>query len=278
MSVLHFDAHGADPDYKVGDTLRIQETLGGEGFARRFVAPLLRRHFPGREPASIRVLDVGCGMGHAVAALRQLGYDAWGLEPGGRLNDALPEMRAFVHPCFSQDVPRLYPEMEKFDLAMSNGVIEHVGTRDGNADLVPNYRGFREIFVTSQLALLRPGGLLLICGPNRLFPFDFQHGHYYGPLPTLKKALPLCHYMTIPWHKGNHLATYADLRRIAEASGFAVDFLDESQRNYSSMSQLRNRPLLRAAFKSYITAVALLPLPFRRLFETHTVFVCCRLR
>lgn len=51
-----------------------------------------------------------------------------------------------------------------------------------------------------------------------------------------------------------------------------------TSRNFRPQRHARNRPLLRAAFKSYITAVSILPLPLRRLFETHTVFVCCRLR
>lgn len=276
MSVLNYDAHGADPAYKVGEKLRIQEIIGSEGIARRFVAPLLRRHFPGREPATIRVLDVGCGLGRAIIALRELGYDAWGLEPGGRLNDADRDVRNYIYTCFSQDIPSLHPEMEKFDLIMSHGVIEHVGTTDGNADLVPDYESFREIFIASQLALLRSGGLLLVCGPNRLFPFDFQHGHRYGVLPALKTRLPFLKYLTIPWHPRNHLVSHAELQRIAQKSSFAVDFLDESQRNYSSMSQLRNRPLMRAAFKTYITIVSPLPLVLRRHLETHTVFVCRR--
>ena len=277
MSVLNYDAHGADPAYKLGDKLRVQEIIGSEGIARRFIAPMLRRHFPGHEPATIRVLDVGCGLGRAVTALRGFGYDAWGLEPGGRLNDADADARKYIYTCFSQDLSGIHPELEGFDLIMSHGVIEHVGTSDGNAALVPDCARFRQTFIASQLALLRPGGLLLVCGPNRLFPFDFQHGHRYGPLPRLKAALPLFHYLTIPWHPGNHLVSHGDLRRIAVRSGIHVDFPDESQRNYSSMSQLRRRPLMRVVFKIYISLVSTLPRCLRRLLETHTVFVCRRL-
>lgn len=268
-------AYGADPDYKVGQQLALQEKLGSEGIAKRFVAPMLQRHFPDRCPELIRVLDVGCGLGHTINALRELGYDAWGLEPGGRRNDADPQAQGFILPYFSQDLRRNRPDIEKFDMVMSHAVIEHVGTTDGNGDLAPDYRDYRVLFVNSQLDLLRPGGLLLLCGPNRLFPLDFQHGdHTYGGLGPLKHAMPMLRHVTIPWHKRNFLVSYGDMAAIARESGRRLTFLDESQRGYSTMSQFRDRPNLQAAYRAYIACVSHLPRPVRRPFETHTILVC----
>jgi len=269
------EAYGADPDYKVGEQLAMQEQLGSEGIAKRFVAPMLQRHFAHRRPETVRVLDVGCGLGHTINVLRELGYDAWGLEPGGRRKDADSRAAPFILPYFSQDLPQSRPDIEKFDMVMSHAVIEHVGTTDGNGDLAPDYRDYRVLFVNSQLDLLRPGGLLLLCGPNRLFPFDFQHGdHQYGVLGPLKRSVPALRHITIPWHKRNFLVSYGDMAAIARQSGRRLTFLDEPQRGYSSMSQFRNRPSLQAAYRAYISGVSMLPRAVRRPFETHTILVC----
>src|SRR6185437_15560489 len=96
-----------------------------------------------------------------------------------------------------------------------SGVVEHVGTSDGNSSLVANFRDFRLNFIASQLDLLRDGGILMVCGPNRLFPFDFQHGdHYYGPLRFFDR-FPVARHMTLPWHPKNHLVSYKDLKGLA---------------------------------------------------------------
>jgi SAM-dependent methyltransferase len=268
-------AHGADPHYKVGNELAVQERIGTYGIAQRFVAPMLRRHFSGRPPETVRVLDVGCGLGFAILGLRNLGYDAWGLEPGGRRDDADARALPYIYPFFSQDLLKRYPDIQKFDLVMSHGVIEHVGTADGNADLVPDYQQYRETFVHSQLELLKPKGILIVCGPNRLFPFDFQHGdHKYGVLGSLKRRIPILCHLTIPWHERNHLVSYGDLQNIALQSAQRLRFLDEGQSKYSSMSRLRNRRYLALTFDAYRKVVSVLPRRIRRLLETHTIFSC----
>ncbi len=270
-------AFGADVTYKVNTQLAVQERIGSYGIAQQFIVPMLQRHFPERRPETVRVLDVGCGLGFAIIGLRELGYDAWGLEPGGRQFDADPRALPYILPLFTHEVPQEHPDMEKFDLIMSHGVIEHVGTSDGNARLVPDFQSYRAMFICSQVDLLRPRGLLVVCGPNRLFPFDFQHGdHTYGFLGPLKQSIPPLKYLTLPWHEKNHLASFSDLEKIARRCGLPVRFLDESQQDYSSMSQLRDRPFAAASFRAYINAVSLLPRSLRRFLETHTIFVCQR--
>jgi hypothetical protein len=86
--------------------------------------------------------------------------------------------------------------------------------------------------------------------------------------------VPALRHLTIPWHRRNHLVSYADLRKIAQRSGHRLKFLDESQSNYSSMSMLRERPYIAAIFNAYRTVSAQLPLLLRRHLETHTIFVC----
>jgi SAM-dependent methyltransferase len=268
-------AHGADPQFKLNQELRLREKIGSAAQAERYVNRLIKKHFVGRPASSIRVLDVGTGQGFAVKALRNLGYDAWGLEPGGRLDDAEPGVRPFIYRVYSQDLLNQHPEIERFDFIFSSGVVEHVGTTDGNSDLVENYREYRKVFMESQLSLLRVGGILCVTGPNRLFPFDFQHGdHYYHSILKVLDRLPVLKNATIPWHPRNHLVSYRDLQKIAAALPYKVEFLYESQADYSSMTKIRKFALLKVIFLTYIKAVSALPFAIRQYLETHTVFIC----
>ncbi len=133
------DAHGAAPDYRIDHSLAEREHLGSERLARGFLARLIEKHFGNRDRKSIRILDVGCGLGVAVRVLRELGYDAWGLEPGGRYNDVAPDIRPFIHNCYAHELGERHPGAENFDLVMSHGVVEHVGTVDGAATLAPDF-------------------------------------------------------------------------------------------------------------------------------------------
>jgi SAM-dependent methyltransferase len=272
-------AHGADPQFKLNQELRTRERIGSAGQAERYIHRLIRKHFPGRPASSIRVLDVGTGQGFAVKALRSLGYDAWGLEPGGRLDEAEPAVRPFIHTVYSQDLLIQHPDIERFDFIFSSGVVEHVGTSDGNSALVENYREYRKVFMDSQLALLRAGGILLVSGPNRLFPFDFQHGdHYYHGILKMFDHLPILKHATLPWHPRNHLVSCRDLQRIVAALPYEVEFIHESQADYSSMTKIRNHPLIRVLFRAYIGTVSVLPFFVRQFVETHTVFICRLIR
>jgi len=140
-------AHGADESYTLNDELRFRERMGASAMAERYISQIIRTYFPDRSPSSIRVLDVGTGQGMAVKTLRTLGYDAYGLEPGGRFSDVDEDVRPYVYRVFSHDLEKTHPEVEKFDLLFSNGVVEHVGTTDGNADLVVDYIEYRSLFI-----------------------------------------------------------------------------------------------------------------------------------
>ena len=114
--------------------------------------------------------------------------------------------------------------------------------RIGSAGQVENYREYRKVFMESQLALLRAGGILLVSGPNRLFPFDFQHGdHYYHGILKIFDHLPLLKHATLPWHRDNHLVSCRDVQKIVAALPYKVEFLHESQADYRSMTKIRNQ-------------------------------------
>jgi SAM-dependent methyltransferase len=139
--------------------------------ARRFLLPILRR------VQASTVLDVGCGIGAMVETLVQLGFDAHGVDVAG--TEALWSKLGRSRDRFIVVDPiefRLPLADGAVDFAYSFGVIEHVGTTDGHADRRADYEQIRTAWLHEIIRTLRPGGYLLIGGPNRTFPIDAAHG------------------------------------------------------------------------------------------------------
>lgn len=137
----------------------------------RFLRPLMDRL--GAQDA----VDIGCGIGTMVAELQVLGHDAWGvdlpgLEPRWHAAGRDPERFVSIDP----DRFALPFESGCCDFVFSIGAMEHVGTTDGHADRRPDYRALRSAWARELLRLVRPGGHLLLAGPNRNFPIDLAHG------------------------------------------------------------------------------------------------------
>lgn len=132
-----------------------------------------------------RVLDAGCGVGQMVARLNEKGYDAHGFDLTENVKhwQALardPSRFVVVEP----DNLVLPYATASFDAVVSFGVIEHVGTTDGNADRRPDYHLIRRRWVQELLRVVKPGGFVLLCGPNRNFPVDTSHGPDSQALPV----------------------------------------------------------------------------------------------
>lgn len=123
------------------------------------------------------VLDVGCGVGEMVRTFLGLGYDAYGVDlPGlhrhwSRLG--LPHDQMFIVDPARLRLPFV---ADSVDFAFTLGVIEHVGTSDGMADRVVDYDAIRKEWLREVFRVVRPGGAMLIAGPNRRFPVDVAHG------------------------------------------------------------------------------------------------------
>ena len=144
---------------------------GNDDKTRAWLHPLLTRI------GARTVLDAGCGVGQMVTSLLDLGYDAHGfdlLENVPRwVEKALPPDRFAV-----TDPLRLVLPYDDgaFDAAISFGVIEHIGTVDGNATRRPDYHERRTQWVRELFRVIRPGGHMLLAGPNKGFPIDVAHG------------------------------------------------------------------------------------------------------
>jgi GT2 family glycosyltransferase/SAM-dependent methyltransferase len=69
------------------------------------------------------VLDVGCGRGYLVRALRQRGVASWGIDsPGTSIGSLLPESQAY---CTVRSIADPWPE-DHFDLIVCIDVLEHL--------------------------------------------------------------------------------------------------------------------------------------------------------
>jgi SAM-dependent methyltransferase len=139
-----------------------------EGQERRL--QLVRRYAP---LEGARILDVGCGLGLYVQALRAYSDDVHGVDVDpARVAEAsrsLPNIRVGS----AEQLP--YPDGH-FDVILANEVFEHVGD-----DRAATHEAWR---------VLKPGGRLVLYVPNRWYPFE-THGVYwrgryhYGNIPLV---------------------------------------------------------------------------------------------
>jgi SAM-dependent methyltransferase len=123
------------------------------------------------------VLDVGCGMGTMVHSLREHGYLAYGVDIAGiqqRWSSVGRPSDSFF--LVDSGVLELPFRSNSLDFSFSLGVIEHIGTSDGHADRIPEYHAIRRQWLREVYRVVKPGGHMLIGGPNRNFPIDVAHG------------------------------------------------------------------------------------------------------
>jgi SAM-dependent methyltransferase len=110
-----------------------------------------------------RVLDVGCGIGTYVRRFRQYTDDVHGIEvEPERVAEASAELPNIVC-AVGEALP--YPD-DHFDLVFSNEVIEHVQDDRQTA---------REM-----VRVTKPGGLVVLFAPNRLYPFETHGAYLFG--------------------------------------------------------------------------------------------------
>jgi SAM-dependent methyltransferase len=174
-----------------------------------------------------RILDLGCGEGRTVRALRSAGYDASGCETVLRDTPAAAEMVAagYVDPIPMAPYRLPYDDAE-FDLILSSEVLEHV----------MNY----EDVVAETHRVLKPGGMCVHIFPGRWMPIE---GHLFVPLATVHRSYPwllLWAWLGVRngFQKGEH---YRDVAR------FNWKWLRE-QTNYPTTSEVRR--LFAARFDS----------------------------
>jgi SAM-dependent methyltransferase len=146
----------------------LQSSAGARRLDEEFIIPYLLK-----EPGG-RYLDAGCGIGRTVSRLLEQEHDVYGID--------LPCLSGYWQRFgndpgrfFSCDAGHLPFPDGFFDAVISLGVIEHVGTINGEATLADDYREARRVYAAELLRVTRPGGRILVACPNKRFPIDPQH-------------------------------------------------------------------------------------------------------
>jgi SAM-dependent methyltransferase len=123
----------------------------------------------------VRILDLGCGEGNSVLALRAAGFDAWGCDIS--LYGKSPESIALRQAGYLREIAlspyRLPFEDESFDLILSSEVLEHV----------MDY----ESFIAENRRVQAPGGMSMHIFPGKWTPIE---GHVFVPFASVHRSHP----------------------------------------------------------------------------------------
>lgn len=160
------EAHESTTEEYAEDQMEVNEEK-----VRNYILPYIVK------TGSHTILDVGCGVGTMVNILTKEGFDTYGVDLIGlakywKKQQFDPEHFFVVDPVHFE-----LPFAENsFDFVFTMGVIEHIGTTNGHSDRYENYKEFRKKWLREVFRVVKPGGHMLIGGPNKNFPVDTAHG------------------------------------------------------------------------------------------------------
>lgn len=196
----------------------------------------LLQHFSHCPPMS--VLDLGCGKGALVAALRSQGYDAYGCDIAGSkasafVGDADSENRLRAiepHPY------RLPFDDASFDCVLSSQVLEHVMDYEST---------FKEIH-----RVLKPGGISLHTFPSR---YGLIEPHVLVPLASIFRNRPWLQL----WARLGIRNQFQHGKRTSEVVRLNHDYL-HAHTNYLTQAQIKHHARI-FSHASFVESVFLLP-------------------
>lgn len=199
-----------------------------------------------------RVLDVGCGVGCNVQAMRQAGYEAYGIDLPNHL-EAWRQTSAPPDAFFCADGCALPFCDNVFDTVMSFGVVEHIGSTTGGGVLREDYWDARRAYARELVRVCRPGGRILVACPNLRFPIDIQHPPPEGG--WLRKKLFAATSINLHWPMGRyHLLSFGQIKRLFCHDAGASDCSALPLRGYFGFSRMRKGVLgmMRSVAAAYV--------------------------
>ncbi len=228
-----------DKESTTDELAELQANSGAVRLDEEYILPFVRS-----EPAQ-RVLDVGCGIGRTVRRLLDEGFAAYGVD--------LPCLARFwrergVSPdrVFISDATKLPFADDYFDTVISLGVIEHIGTLDGDFTLAEDYRRTRQAYADELLRVTRPGGRILVACPNKRFPVDPQHTVIDSCSPgtlinRLRNVIYQRTHLNIHrvWGK-YHLLSYDEVRQLFCGKGRRNEFTPLPVRGYFALAMFES--------------------------------------
>ena len=122
--------------------------------------------FQGQFPKGSKALDIGAGGGRKLLALRDHGFDAYGVEPDENAASRQPDFALPVYAGTAESIPKDLPR-GSFDLVICTHVLEHTQNP--------------MLALENIFALLKPGGTLIAEVPNtdcidfHLSKLNWQH-------------------------------------------------------------------------------------------------------
>ena len=181
---------GEHYDDDTPDCAVLNEETTNRDTSDRYWIPLFRKLWPANYSAR-KILSLGCGVGADVERLVECGFDAYGLDNGKR-TALWAARRRYPERLFRANGKRMPFKNETFDAIFCGCVFPHVGVVGTSFQTTEDFMEQRTELAKEMARVLRPGGRIIACNPNRFFPFDIFHGHQAGKV-VLRPTLPWQH-------------------------------------------------------------------------------------
>lgn len=224
-----------------------------------------------------RVLDAGCGMGAGISELVKMDYEAYGIDLPG-LSPFWVRAGNNPHNFFAADAGKLPFRNDYFDVVYSLGVIEHIGTVDGQAIPLDNYWEIRQEYANSLIRVTKPSGRIIVSCPNKSFPVDLQHGApaFVGDSRIRKYIWDKTQLNIHPVWGRYHLLSYSETKRLFCDRGGCKSIEPLPLRNYFGFNIAGNIGFLNFSKKLMEVYVNNLPRLFRSTFLNPYMLVVIR--
>lgn len=143
-----------------------------------FWIPRFKELFPDWKENPPKLLAIGCGVGTEVDLLCEAGFACFGVDNGNR-SASWPKC-AHNEGLVLANAINLPFEEGSFDAVFCGCVFPHVGVVGDSNEVAEGGLQDRQDLASEMVRVLKPGGLVLACSPNRHFPFDIFHGRQIG--------------------------------------------------------------------------------------------------